>query len=41
MLSTCLDQSGTIVGSDLTLRPMEAVVLELPPLTRTSEKESP
>jgi alpha-glucosidase len=39
MLSTCLDRADTMVGADLTLRPMEGVILELPPLPRASEKD--
>jgi alpha-glucosidase len=40
MLSTCLDRSDMIVGTGLRLRPMEGVILELPPLTSASEKDS-
>jgi hypothetical protein len=41
MLSTCLDRSDTMVGADLTLRPLEGVILKLPPLRPFSEKDNP
>jgi glycosidase len=41
MLSTYLDRADAIVGPDLTLRPMEGIILDLQPPSRSGGNEHP